>query len=244
MPIWRGRMQNFLLSGNFRTNMEAMQESDPAWLRLPAELAMAAHQLREPLRMIRCYADLLADPAEDAALCATKIQESAIRLEARLTGMFEVLQLGEFVRLEKTDLARVVRHAVTRLAKPLRSSIFIHPLPSVQGDFEMLTEVFSRLIDNACKFKRAEPVRIDVTAEEEPASGKWRVSVADNGLGLEPARAERSFDMFERLNGRDFPGEGLGLTYCRRAIELHGGTIWIESTQGQGTAVCFTLPGG
>ncbi len=219
-----------------------MHETDPALLRLPAELAMAAHQMREPLRMIRCYADLLADPAEDTALCATKIQESAIRLEARLTGMFEVLQLQEFVRLEKTDLNLALRNAVTRWAEPLRSSIIIHPLPSVHGDFEMLTEVFRRLIDNACKFKRAEPVRIDVTAVEESASGKWRLSVADNGLGIEPERAERCLRMFERLHPHDFPGEGLGLTYCRRAIELHGGNLWIESTTGQGTAVCFTLP--
>jgi len=221
--------------------MEAMHESDPAWLRLPAELAMAAHQMREPLRMIRCYADLLADPAEDVMLCAAKIQENAIRLEARLTGMFELLQLQEFRHLEKTDLNLVLRHAVTRLAEPLRSSIVIHPLPSVHGDFEMLTEVFSRLIDNSFKFTRAEPVRIDVSALEESTSGKWRVSVADNGLGIAPERAERCFGMFERLHGSDFPGEGLGLTYCRRAIELHGGNVWIDSTPGQGTTVCFIL---
>jgi len=218
-----------------------MHESDPAWLRLPAELSIAAHQMREPLRMIRCYADLLADPAEDGTLCAAKIQEGVIRLEARLTGMFQVLQLQEFVRLEKIALNLVVRNAVTRLAEPLRSSIIIHSLPSVHGDFEMLTEVFSRLIDNSFKFKRAEPVRIDVTSVEEPDSGKWKVSVADNGLGIAPERAERCFRMFERLHGHDFPGEGLGLTYCRRVIELHGGTIWIESTPGRGTTVCFTL---
>ena len=202
---------------------------------------MAAHQMREPLRIIRCFADLLGNPAEDAALCATKIQESAIRLEERLTGMFQILQLQEFLRLEKIDLAMVVRHALTCLDEPLRSSIFIHPLPSVHGDFEILREVFSRLIDNALKFKRAEPVRIEVKASEEPASGRWRISVTDNGLGIEPERAELCFGMFERLHSRDFAGEGLGLTYCRRAIELNGGTVWIESTPGQGTAVCFTL---
>ena len=218
-----------------------MNESDPALLRLPAELAMAAHQLREPLRMIRCYSELLADSGEDPVPCAAVIQENAIRLETLLSGMFECLRLGEFLRLEPVDLNLVLRNAVTRLAEPQRTPIVALPLPRVRGDFEVLTEVFSRLIDNCFKFQRQSPVAIEVRAAVAIA-GQWCISVTDNGLGIEAGYEERCFGMFQRLHSKDFAGEGFGLAYCRRAIELHDGRIWLESKPGQGTTVSFTLP--
>jgi signal transduction histidine kinase len=72
-------------------------------------------------------------------------------------------------------------------------------------------------------------------------AGEWIFSVRDNGIGFDPAYSTRIFRPFERLNGKQFPGSGLGLTLARKAVEQHGGRIWAESSPGNGTTIRFTV---
>ena len=72
--------------------------------------------------------------------------------------------------------------------------------------------------------------------------GEWILSVRDNGAGFDPAYRDRIFKPFERLNGKQFPGSGLGLTLAKRIVEQHGGQIWAESTPGDGSTFRFSLP--
>ena len=219
-----------------------MSETDSAIQRLEAEIATASHNLREPLRMIRCYADLLVEERGDSAQCIERITHGAQRMDTLLNGMFECFQLSEHFNSRKVEMNLVGMNAVSRLIPEHRAAITVEELPAVLGDLDMLTEVFGKLVDNSLKFRGEQPPRIHIGASQEAQSGVWHFSLKDNGIGVEEEFCERCFRMFERLHRREIPGEGFGLAYCRRAIQLHGGRIWMESTPGTGTTIFFTLP--
>jgi light-regulated signal transduction histidine kinase (bacteriophytochrome) len=115
------------------------------------------------------------------------------------------------------------------------------PLPTVQGIPSQLTLLFQNLIGNAVKFRKKDrPVRIHIGAQRY--GDEWRISVADNGIGIAEQYYERIFVIFQRLHTRrDYPGTGLGLALCKRIVEHHGGKIWLESKPDEGTTFFFTL---
>ena len=114
--------------------------------------------------------------------------------------------------------------------------------PWCMGDPRQLTQLFQNLIGNALKFRKpGEAPRVEVRAERE--GDFWRISVRDNGIGLDPQFSERVFTIFQRLHTRDeYEGTGLGLAICKKIVERHGGRIWVESREGEGATFFFTLP--
>jgi light-regulated signal transduction histidine kinase (bacteriophytochrome) len=107
----------------------------------------------------------------------------------------------------------------------------------------LLTAVFQNLVSNALKFRGEDAPRISVTAERDGEF--WLFAVADNGIGIDPAYADRIFVIFQRLHDKStYPGTGIGLAMCRKIIEYHGGRIWLDTTatSGSGSRFCFTLP--
>jgi len=114
------------------------------------------------------------------------------------------------------------------------------PLPTVEGDSEQLTQLFENLVSNAIKFRRDEPPRIHVSADQ--VDDHWAFSVRDNGIGIDPQLSERIFMVFQRLHGPKYPGTGIGLAICRRIVENHRGHIWVESEPEKGAVFRFTLP--
>jgi signal transduction histidine kinase len=111
----------------------------------------------------------------------------------------------------------------------------------VRADREQLARVLENLIANAIKFRADEPLR--VTVEGRALSrGSWEISVADNGLGVDPAHAERVFEMFGRLHPSEaYTGAGVGLAVCRHIVERHGGVIRVEPVAPRGSRFVFTL---
>ena len=104
----------------------------------------------------------------------------------------------------------------------------------------MLRRLFQNLIGNAIKFRGPRTLRIEVGARSQ--DDRWVIDVRDNGIGMELRHAERIFQMFQRLHERDrYDGNGIGLAIVKRIVELHGGSIWVESTPGAGTTFSFTL---
>jgi signal transduction histidine kinase len=101
-------------------------------------------------------------------------------------------------------------------------------------------QLFQNLIANAIKYRGEDPPLIHVSAEVN--DGEVRVSVKDNGPGIDPKYHERIFGLFKRLHGAEIQGTGLGLAICRKIVERHGGKIWVESQPGQGATFVFTLP--
>lgn len=202
-----------------------------------------AHDLREPLRTVGVYSLLVSSKAgddEDARLYLTFLQDAVERMQALLAAMIEYSSVeGEPRRPVSVDLNAVTQEALRRVDTG-GARITRDPLPSVSGDFDLLTKVMRHLLENAIKFAgRADPeVHISSKRDEHD----WIVSVADNGPGIDPSHQEWVFGIFRRLHGRDFKGTGLGLAFSKSAIESLGGRIWLESTPGNGSTFFFKLP--
>ncbi len=104
-----------------------------------------------------------------------------------------------------------------------------------------LQQVFQNLIGNGIKFRGSEPPEIHIAAEQ--ANGEWVFSVADNGIGIAPEHTGNVFTIFKRLHTRvEYPGNGIGLSICKKIIERHGGRIWVTSQVAHGSTFVFTIP--
>ena len=212
-------------------------------------ISMAAHDLREPLRAILLGYQLVAaqsgnnsDESRDRG--ARYLQDGVARMETLIQDIAEYCY-AEVREMEDsaTDLEMSLLEAKTELASELKSSgaIVTHdPLPTVPGNATSLAVLMRCLLGNACKFRGEAAPRIHVGAVQQ--DGEWILSVRDNGAGFNPVYRERIFRPFERLNGKQFPGSGLGLTIAKRIVERHGGQIWAESMPGEGSTIRFSLP--
>jgi light-regulated signal transduction histidine kinase (bacteriophytochrome) len=212
-------------------------------------VSMAVHDLREPLRAIRLGSQLLTkqsgDNSEESRERGARfLHDGVARLETLIQDIAEYCY-AEVRELEPrdTDLEMSLLEAKTELAAELKTSgaVVTHdPLPTVPGNATSLAVLLRCLIGNACKFRGETAPCIHVGALQQ--DGEWILSVRDNGAGFDPVYRERIFRPFERLNGKQFPGSGLGLTLAQRIVEQHGGQIWAESTPGQGSIFYFSLP--
>jgi light-regulated signal transduction histidine kinase (bacteriophytochrome) len=114
-------------------------------------------------------------------------------------------------------------------------------LPVVEGSAHQFERLFRNLIGNAIKFRGAEPPLVAVSVDR--GGGEWLVAVRDNGIGIDPAKADRIFEVFQRLHGQDeYAGTGMGLAICKRIVERHGGRIWVESNAAGGSTFKFAVP--
>ena len=212
-------------------------------------ISMAVHDLREPLRAIRLGYKLLAaqggDNSEESRdRGARYVRDGVTRMETLIQDIAEYCyaEVREFEPSD-TDLEMSLLEAKTELAAELKTSgaIVTHDaLPTVPGNATSLGVLLRCLLGNACKFRGEDAPRIHVEAVQQ--DGEWVLSVRDNGAGFDPAYRERIFRPFERLNGKQFPGSGLGLTLAKRIVEQHGGQIWAESVPGRGSTFRFRLP--
>ena len=211
-------------------------------------VSMAAHNLREPLRDVASFSQLMAetyagrlDP--DAGVFLERIREGAARMQSLLADVVDYWATGAGDRqLSRTDMEAVLRHALLGADKQIaeRGAMVTHDsLPAVTGDFEILGRVLQHLIRNAIEYCGTSSPRVHISSKR--ADSDWVFSVEDNGPGIDSAFKGRIFEVFKRLHGKEYPGNGLGLAYCRKAIEWHGGRMWLESTPGAGSTFYFTL---
>jgi light-regulated signal transduction histidine kinase (bacteriophytochrome) len=212
---------------------------------------LAGHDLQEPLRTIQAYAQLLqrnwSGTLDEANAERFHFLQDAVRRMRRL-----IEDLVKWSRVNATgqtydeavDTFGLAHFAISALKSALDESggaIACDPLPTVRGNLPQITQLFNSLLDNAVKFrKKDEPARVRVSATRNDDA--WEFTVADNGIGIDPAYHQRIFEPFKRLNGREYAGTGLGLALCKRIVEAHGGRIGVESEPGQGSTFKFTLP--
>jgi light-regulated signal transduction histidine kinase (bacteriophytochrome) len=212
-------------------------------------VSMAAHNLREPLRDVASFSQLLVEAYagrldSDSGVFLARIREGAARMESLLAGVVDYWAAGTGDRrVSPADMEAVLGQALLSTDKQIKEegAVVTHdPLPAVMGDFEMLTRVLHHLIRNGIEYRGTPSPCVHISARREGPD--WLFSVQDNGPGIEPAFQERIFGVFKRLHGKEHPGNGLGLAFCRKAIEWHGGRMSMESTPGAGSTFYFTLP--
>jgi light-regulated signal transduction histidine kinase (bacteriophytochrome) len=234
---------------------EALERSAEELRRSNADLEqfayIASHDLQEPLRMVASYTQLLerryASRLDDAAReFIGYAVDGAVRMQQFIVGLLQYSRVGrEPWVLQEVNLQKAFEHAAANLRIAIEESgakVESRALPVVEGDPRQLTQLFQNLIGNALKFRKPdEAPRVEVWAERE--GDFCRVSVRDNGIGVDPRFYERVFIIFQRLHTREeYEGTGLGLAICKKIVERHGGRIWVESKEGEGATFSFTLP--
>jgi light-regulated signal transduction histidine kinase (bacteriophytochrome) len=212
--------------------------------------SVASHDLQEPLRMVSSYLELLSQRYrgqldERADRWINFAVDGAVRMKQLINDLLEFSRVGTRGKpFETTDCAQVFARATLNLQRTIEergAEVTSGPLPTLMADGGQLTQLLQNLIGNGIKFcKSGRPV---VRVEAELRDGFWRFSVRDNGIGIDPQFAERIFVIFQRLHSREeYAGTGIGLAVCKKIVERHGGTIWVESQPGQGSTFYFTLP--
>ena len=211
---------------------------------------VASHDLQEPLRMVAGYCELLKRRYHGQLDTAANefidfAVDGATRMQTLIRDLlaYSRLNLGDRP-FELTDCAALVDDVIRNLAVSITAAgatVTHTALPTVSGNPSQLTEVFQNLIENAIKYRGDEPPRIHVSAEQ--AEDNWVFSVRDNGIGIDSRHAQSIFSVFERLHSHEeFPGTGIGLAICKRAVGRHGGELWVESQPGIGSTFYFTIP--
>jgi PAS domain S-box-containing protein len=246
-------------NGRFRvvvafTDITERREATEALERTNAELAqfayVASHDLSEPLRMVSSYLQLLrrryhGQIDEDADEFIDFAVEGANRMRALIEDLLAYSRAGGRSDPRPVDCGLVMADVLSSLAAAVadaRAQVHVGSLPAVLGDRVSLAQLLQNLIANALKFRRGPGARVWVTAKQD-GPGLWQLTVADDGIGIDPRHRERVFKMFQRLHDREsFEGTGIGLAICRKIVERHGGRIWVEGREGGGTVFRFTLP--
>lgn len=248
-----GRPKRMLGAHTDITSLKIVEESLRAALASNEELEqfayVASHDLREPLRTVSAYLDLLEvkcsdELSEEARGYISVATEGARKMQRLISGLLRYSRIAAVTEAKgAVDTQAAVESALADLDALLRESgaeVEVAALPVVLGDEVQISQVFQNVLANAMKFRASDrPPCIRVRAERDETM--WRFSIADNGIGIEPHAHERIFQIFQRLDTTP-EGSGIGLAVVRRIVHRHGGRIWVESVPGQGSTFCFTLP--
>jgi len=225
-------------------------------------LELAAHELDSPLRKLTVQVEKMATKydAGQTAEAQQAFNKVQLGLQQMRTLVDELYELGQLDTAEfnpaTCDTVALVRQAageLTAAARDKHPEITIGELPAVYGDPVQLRQLFSELLKNAIRFSGGD-IRVEITASElstadntfyDLAAGKnyYKLAFSDNGIGLSVADTQRIFNPFVRLNGRsEYPGNGIGLTICKKIIDNHHGIIYAEPNDNAGARFLLILP--
>ncbi len=253
---WRAEASRQLLVELARSHQDLERQVEERTAHLAAsnaELAqftfIASHDLQEPLRSVSSFLQLLqrryggrlgADADEYIGFAV----DGAKRMSTLLNDVLAYAQIGRPGLVPvRCDTAALVRDALESLGGAGDSEIRLGDLPAVMGIPSQIHCLFQNLLGNALKYRapgRHPVVAVSASLED----GGWvRFTVRDNGIGIDPSYHDRIFKIFQRLHRREeFEGTGIGLALCKKIVESEGGRLWVDSSPGQGSAFCFTLP--
>jgi light-regulated signal transduction histidine kinase (bacteriophytochrome) len=209
-----------------------------------------SHDLKQPLRMISVFSQLL-EKKYGAALDSRAremveiIAGAADRMDMLLKGLLEFSRLDSpHDRPDLVDCNDVVRAVLANLAAVVQetgAAVTVETLPRVYAHRVHLIQLFQNLLSNALKYRRPD-VRCEIELRVQRTGSVWLFELEDNGLGIEPDQADYIFGIFKRLHGEAYEGTGIGLALCRRIVESYGGRIWVQSEPGNGSVFRFTIP--
>lgn len=208
----------------------------------------ASHDLQTPLRKVSNFTKLLRQEYghlfdETASQYMDFIEKGAERSKELINDLLSFSRAGREMAVDDFPLDHALDDALLILDEDVAEKgieIERGSLPTVTGDKTLLTRVFQNLVGNAIKFRHPErdPI-IHISAEDVGHS--WQVCVRDNGIGMDMRHADRIFVIFQRIGGKK-NGTGVGLALCKKIVERHGGCVWVDSVEGEGSSFLFTLP--
>ena len=212
--------------------------------------AVASHDLQEPLRTLSTYLQLLRKnnlgrlDAEDEEIFEV-VLGSARRMRQLISDLLAFSQVGlgerKLGQVDSRVLVDRVLEQMKQMVEERGAKISVGPMPVLDAEPALLGQVFQNLIGNALKFQPGDAPTVELSARR--GDGCWVFAVKDQGIGIAPEHVEKVFRLFGRLHGRDeYPGNGLGLSLCKKVVERHGGRIWLDPSPGPGSTFYFSIP--
>jgi PAS domain S-box-containing protein len=245
-----------------------LAESNKNLQRSNEELAqfayIASHDLQEPARKIKTFAEMLQKNLKEAdprsKLFLDKIGHSAERELSLIRDILNFSQLAkekqQYTKVDLNEVLKNVKDDFELLIEEKKAVITSDPLPVIEGIAVQISQLFANLISNGLKFsdkKRIPLIAIScITVPAEEIKGikelkdgitYYKISFRDNGIGFNQKNARQIFDIFQRLHRRtEYEGTGIGLAMCRKIVQNHNGDLYAESVEGQGSVFHVYLP--
>ncbi|MEO6329997.1 MAG: PAS domain S-box protein, partial [Ginsengibacter sp.] len=210
---------------------------------------VASHDLQEPLRTITSFVQIFKqqysgklDSKSDKYL--KYIVQASDRMRVLIKDLLDFSRIGHNKDIEQVDSAQILHDVMADINKIIQDShadISAEHLPVINGYTTELKQLFKNLVLNAIKFRKQNvPLKINITARRK--NDHWQFAVTDNGIGIDEQHYDRIFVIFQRLHTRsEYQGSGIGLSHCKKIVELHHGKIWVQSTPGEGSTFYFTI---
>lgn len=213
---------------------------------LEAFAYVASHDLQEPLRKIKTYSTIIQERSqldESVMNYFHKINDASDRMRTLIDDVLALSSLTTDVEMKTLDPNKPINNALKDLELKIQEKgalIEVDELPKIRGNEAYLTQLFLNIISNAIKFSEKQPV-IKITSTE--SNGWVLIKITDNGIGIAEEDIEKIFGAFNRLHPRHvYEGTGIGLAICKKIIDIHGGSISVESSLGKGTTFLISLP--
>jgi len=210
---------------------------------------VASHDLQEPLRTVSNYLEIFQEDFPervegDAVMYFDFINKAVERMRKLISGLLSFSRLGTSGEMQKINLNKTVdkiKQDFTVVIEDRGITIESDDLPKIVGYRIEIKQLFQNLISNAIKFTPP-PKKPHIKITYEETENYYNFHITDNGVGIPEKDFAKIFDMFSRLHSlKDYEGQGIGLAFCKKIVELHLGNIWVSSTLGEGTTVHFTL---
>jgi len=210
---------------------------------------VASHDLQEPLRTTSSFAELLRQQYQGkldakADKYFAYITEASDRMKLLIKNLLDYSRIGTKKELEQVDCNKTLHDVLADLGvaiKDAKADIQHTALPVISGYPTEIKQLFQNLVINAVKFQKKD-VSPQIKISVEKINGHWQFAFKDNGIGIEKKHSEKIFNIFQRLHTQaEYEGSGIGLSHCKKIVELHKGEIWVESIPGEGSTFLFTI---
>jgi PAS domain S-box-containing protein len=245
------------LANELRSRGDELEHTNQQLRTINSELEafthVVSHDLKEPLRTLQAYSHMLAEEhasaiGPDGFQYINHLVRASRRLGSLIDELLNLSQAGRITHSPKifniNEIVATVRQDLVDLIQRKQAIILTEgSLPNVIGDTMRVTQLLTNLVANGLKYNQNPKPKVYVGALAADDSGRVTIFVRDNGIGIDPAFHTQIFGIFRRLHQEgEFEGTGAGLAICKKIVEGHGGTIWVESKLGAGATFFFTLP--
>lgn len=212
--------------------------------------SLASHDLKEPIRKMLIFSDRIMNLPQDQLGAVTresitKIHSAAQRMSELITGISRYsnisIQSGTVEALDLYSVIEDVKWDLELIIREKNATITIEDLPQINAIRFHMHQLFQNLITNSIKYSKPDVAPFITITGKKREDGYVEIVFKDNGIGFDNKYALKVFQAFQRLHGTAYEGMGIGLTICKKIVELYGGTIHVESEPGMGATFIFTL---